>query len=513
MDPHWEAIVVGSGLAGLTLALSLAPRKTLLITKTPHVEGGSTVWAQGGIAFPQGKSDIPVHIHDTLLSSAGKADEAAVKELVEQASPALHWLEALGLVFDHDEKGYLLGQEGAHSIRRILHIGGDSTGKEISLFLSKKVRTASHITLMENTLVLALEKEKETNNMAGVWCLGTDQQLKFISSTQVFLAGGGLGQLFTKTTNPPESTGDTLALAKRAGLPLRDMEMIQFHPTALAVSLEGKRPQLPLLSEALRGEGGLLVYKEDQNFKRLPINHPKGELAPRDIVARSIFQQIQKGFSIGLDVRALANFEQHFPTITQICHHYGLDPHTDILPVAPAVHYTMGGIPTNLRGETAIPGLWAVGECASSGVHGANRLASNSLLECLVFARLATAQHTPVSAKSFDPPRPALNCLNPTLPDMATINSFEIQLQNLMFASAGPVRNRTLLTQGGMEVDKLFKNWLGALEPNKCKQLPSFEERKAVFELENLFLLAKEVLTHALENEQSCGAHFRQDND
>ncbi|HVS04496.1 MAG TPA: L-aspartate oxidase [Thermoanaerobaculia bacterium] len=382
-----DVVVVGTGVAGLTAALSLPGHRVLLLSKSPLGAGGSSPWAQGGVAAAIGAGDSPhLHAADTLAAAAGTADPEAVRRLALHGAAAIRRLIALGAQLDRAADGSLaLGREAAHSVARIVHAGGDATGAELVRTLAAAVRRAPWITVMEGVAV----EELLVGDGVVVGLLARERRgVRAVAAGAVVLATGGLGQLYRYTTNPAECTGDGLAMAARAGAALADLEFVQFHPTALAV---GEDP-LPLLTEALRGEGARVV--DGRGRRILLAVHPLAELAPRDVVARAIWAERQAGREVFLDAREAVGerFPQRFPSVFRRCRELGLDPRRELLPVVPAAHYHMGGIAVDLDGRTSLPGLWACGEAASTGVHGANRLASNSLLEGLVFGeKLASA--------------------------------------------------------------------------------------------------------------------------
>ncbi|MYT25628.1 L-aspartate oxidase, partial [Streptomyces sp. SID7760] len=394
--PGWaldaDVVVVGSGVAGLTAALrcAAAGRRTVVVTKA-RLDDGSTRWAQGGIAAALGEGDTPEqHLADTLVAGAGLCDEAAVRLLVTEGPDAVRRLMATGAVFDTSaETGEIeLTREGGHHRRRIAHAGGDATGAEISRALVEAVQRAG-IRTVENALVLDLLQDAE-GRTAGVTLhvMGEGQHdgVGAVHAPAVILATGGMGQVFSATTNPPVSTGDGVALALRAGAEVSDLEFVQFHPTVLFLGPDAEGQQ-PLVSEAVRGEGAYLVDADGVRF--MQGQHELAELAPRDIVAKGITRRMQEQGAqhMYLDARHFGArmWEQRFPTILAACRSHGIDPVTEPIPVAPAAHYASGGVRTDLHGRTTVPGLYACGEVACTGVHGANRLASNSLLEGLVF--------------------------------------------------------------------------------------------------------------------------------
>ncbi len=374
-------VIIGSGIAGLWTAWRLASegQRAVVLTKESLADSASA-WAQGGIAVALGPGDSPSqHAADTMAASDGLADPEAVRILTSEGPGRIYELLALGARFDRGPDGRLrLGLEAAHTRPRIIHAGGDRTGAALIGCLAQVVRAHHMIELMEHTEVTAIQID--AGRAVGVAVIGPDGGSRTIPASAVVLATGGVGQLYAITTNPRVATADGWALAHRAGAELRDIEFLQFHPTAL------KLPQVnpaPLISEAVRGAGAILVDSEGHRFG-LDAD-PRGELAPRDVVARAVAVADSAG-GAWLDAREIDDFATRFPGITAILAGHGLDALRDLLPVAPALHYAMGGVRTDLEGRSSIPGLWAVGEVASTGVHGANRLASNSLLEGLVFA-------------------------------------------------------------------------------------------------------------------------------
>lgn len=379
-----DVVVVGSGVGGLSVALGAAPATVHLLSKV-GLRSGSSPWAQGGMAAAVGAGDsADQHARDTLVASAGLGDPRAIDALTGASRALVERLVAWGARFDRDADGRLaLGREGAHGRRRILHAGGDATGAELVRALATRLiavppNRAPRVFEQAFAQDLALD---DSGRVTGVVVRHADGRLVLHRAPSVVLASGGFGQLYAHTTNPPEATGDGLAMAARAGAVLADLAFVQFHPTALAA---GDDP-LPLLTEALRGEGAVLIDAAGERF--MPAIHHQAELAPRDVVARAIARLAAAGRPVFLDARAAVGeaFPRRFPTVWASCRARGLDPRREPLPVTPAAHYAMAGIAVDLEGRSSLEGLWACGEVAATGVHGANRLASNSLLEAMVF--------------------------------------------------------------------------------------------------------------------------------
>jgi len=498
--PGWtttaDVIVIGSGVAGLTTALQIRSSglSVLLVTKA-KIDEGSTKWAQGGIAAALGPGDTPdQHKKDTLIAGADLCDSQAVEVLVSEGPEAVRKLIARGAVFDKSETGEIaLTREGGHLRNRILHAGGDATGAEISRALLAAVRSDSGIEVIENALALDVLKSA-SGRVCGVTLhvigAGSKDGVGRGLARAVVIATGGLGQVYSQTTNPSVSTGDGVALALRAGAAIADVEFIQFHPTVLWRDAKAGGQQ-PLISEAVRGEGAFLVNDKGERF--MVGKHPQADLAPRDVVAKEIFTQMKEGHTphVWLDATGIHDFALRFPTIYASCLENGIDPTKQLIPVAPASHYASGGVKVDLQGRTTIDGLYACGETACTGAHGANRLASNSLLEGLVFGtRIAAdistnlpAQESPVE----DGSAPFLLSADIKLP-----------LQLGMSQGAGVMRSRASLTETASLLERLSHHTSDA---------PGLD----TWEVSNLYLLAVAIVRSALTREESRGSHWRSD--
>lgn len=382
-------LIIGGGIAGLFTALKLAPRPVIVLAAAELGSGASSVWAQGGIAAAISEGDAPEkHAADTVAAGAGVVDETVALNMAREARGRIEDLLSYGVPFDRDLEGRLVqGREAAHSERRIVRVKGDTAGYAIMMALVETARKAAHIeTLLGGAERLTFDGKRVTGAVAR----GPDGRAFHIPAGATVLATGGVGGLYAVTTNPPQARGQGMAMAAEIGATIADAEFVQFHPTAIDIG----RDPAPLATEALRGEGCTLINRAGERF--MPAIHPDAELAPRDVVARGVFAEIQAGRGAFLDCRAAigAAFPERFPTVYASCMSAGIDPVTQPIPVAPAEHYHMGGVWTDERGKTSIDGLYAAGEVTSTGVHGANRLASNSLLEATVFgARIAQDLH------------------------------------------------------------------------------------------------------------------------
>jgi L-aspartate oxidase len=386
MSEQSNILIIGGGLAGLFCALKLAPRPVTVLATAPIGEGASSAWAQGGIAAAVAEGDTAeAHARDTVAAGAGIVDEEAALHKAEEAGERVRDLLSYGVPFDKDLQGRLqVSREAAHSARRIVRVQGDRAGRAIMAALADAVRKTPSIQVLEG--LSAEELTMAQGAVVGAKARDAAGKLVTLPASAVVLATGGIGHLYAVTTNPAEARGIGLAIAARAGAILADTEFVQFHPTAIDIG----RDPAPLATEALRGDGALLVNDKGERFmQRL---HPNGDLAPRDVVARGVFAEIAAGRGAFLDAREAIGeaFKERFPTVYASCMAAGIDPARDLIPIAPAQHYHMGGVAVDERGRTSIPNLWAAGEVACTGVHGANRLASNSLLEAVVFgARVA----------------------------------------------------------------------------------------------------------------------------
>lgn len=502
-------VIVGSGTAGLACALALAPRPVVLLTKTALPEGGSSLLAQGGIAAALGPGDSPeLHAADTLAAGDGLSDPQRVSGLVTEGVSAVRGAIAGGLPADREADGRLaLGREGAHSAPRIIHAGGDAIGRNlVGTLLARAARTAS-ITLRPATLAVDLLVER--GRIAGLLAYSQDNGWVFYRSPAVVLATGGLGALWLETTNPTEATGDGLALAARAGAKLADLEFMQFHPTALLSRDAAEGARLELLTEALRGAGARLLDRQGRAF--MAEEHPLGDLAPRDVVARAIWRRRAAGDAVFLDLRPAlaAKGPAAFPQALSLCRAAGYDPRVEPVPVAPAAHYHMGGIVTDTSGRTSIPGLWACGEVAATGVHGANRLASNSLLEALVFAE-RVAKALPASDQGEacgKPPAPVSIASAPA----AALQPLRDRLRALMSLKVGILRHGPGLEAAAEALKALEAQLDRQAGPSAATTRPAFDDLRACCELRNLLLAGRLVTLAALRRAESRGAHFRSD--
>lgn len=495
-EQETDYLIVGAGIAGLRAAIGLAADRARVLVVTKEALGESnTSYAQGGIAVAMsGEEDVALHLEDTVGAGDGLVNREAARILVEEGPPRVEELLRWGTGFDRENGKLMLTREGAHSRNRILHAHGDATGAEIGRSLLRHARAMPGITLREWTTTVGLLTEG--GEVVGVSLLDRDGGVTPVRARAVLLASGGAGQVYSDTTNPAVATGDGIAMAWRAGAEIADMEFYQFHPTAL--SLPGV--QRFLLSEALRGEGAWLRNSQGERF--MEKYHPLLELAPRDVVARAITREGMgrdgETLPVFLDMRHVTGIDPHtrFPGISKFLGEQGLDLRRDLIPVRPAAHYLMGGIRTDVQGRTSLRRLYAAGEAACTGVHGANRLASNSLLEGLVFgARAAEAMlgERPMAQKKAPIPK--------QVPEHeATDFSEPLQeLRRLMWSHAGLLRDAAGLRAANAEFPRLSRAWRGG-----------FLTRASV-EYENLHTVSRLIVQSALAREESRGAHYRND--
>ena len=491
-----DFLVVGAGVAGLRAAIDLAAAGSVTVLAKREVADSNTQWAQGGIAVALSDEDeISLHLQDTLQAGDGLCNPEAAKVLVEDAPGRIEELIQWGTEFDRQGTKLTFGREGAHSRNRILHAHGDSTGREILRALYAKAQTLKNISVLE--FEFSTDLIVEDGRVCGIHLITERGQLQQMSASAVLFATGGLGQLYRNTTNPGVATGDGVAMAFRAGAEVSDMEFIQFHPTALYL----KTAPRFLLSEALRGEGAYLRNLELHRF--MPKYHPLAELAPRDVVARALVHELEvsraKDPVVYLDLTHLdaSHVKARFPRIYATCLEFNTDITTELIPIRPAAHSSMGGIRSDLDGRSTLPGLYVAGEAAATGVHGANRLASNSLLEGLVFGARAgqtmrqELRKLPVSVRGPQP-------LASNGPADTPIEKVRGEIQDLMWRDVGIVRTGATLKRA---LDQLAQI---------CPRVAHPQTRQA-FEARNIHLLATLVARAALAREESRGAHYRLD--
>ena len=514
---HFDVLIVGSGLAGLSAALLLAPTQRVAIITKRAVREGSSGWAQGGIAAVWGKGDtFEAHVDDTLVAGAGLCDLEATRFVVEHAPESIAWLQKMGVPFSEEDGQLHLTREGGHSARRIVHVT-DATGAAVQRTLIERVQQMPNITLFEHhTLVDLITTAKlephagapspdHANHCLGLYALDdvTDEVLTF-QAPHTILATGGAGKVYLYTTNPDTATGDGIAAAWRAGCRVKNMEFIQFHPTCLY----HPHAKSFLISEAVRGEGGCLLLPASAGGTRfMPSHDPRAELAPRDVVARAIdFEMKKGGFDcVYLDIshQPLAFIQEHFPNIYARCLELGIDISKQPIPVVPAAHYTCGGVLADLSGRTDVAGLYAIGETACSGLHGANRLASNSLVECMVFARAATqAIDTAHGAPAV--PLPAWDDSRVTDSDESVVISHNWdELRRFMWDYVGIVRTNKRLERAAHRI---------ALLQGEIQEFYAhFHVTRDLLELRNLVQVADLIVRSAQARHESRGLHFSRD--
>ena len=511
---EYSVVIVGSGAAGLYAALKISqqinlPEGVLLLTKS-YLGNSNSLYAQGGIVgvLHQNPEDcVEKHVEDTLTAGAGLSDRSSVEYISEASDEVINDLIENGVDFDRNADGELtFTLEAAHSIRRILHAGGDATGRGITEALCREVRADENIVVMENAVAaeLLVDSDQECKGVIVYNELTGEHEIVYTSA--LVLATGGLGQLYKYTTNPDGATGDGIDLAYNAGAIIQDMEFVQFHPTALALSPESK--DRFLISEAVRGEGARLINNHGMEF--MSKYHDKRELAPRDIVTRAIYSEMNKEhkFNVFLNASMIDHMKlfKRFPTISKRCGECGIDISAKPIPVAPAAHYSMGGIKASVEGRTSIRGLYAIGECASTGLHGANRLASNSLLECVVcayeLADYLSFANLAIPKKIDENIRRIIDIYSQPLSEADyNIELLKANLKDFMWNNVGIIRSEENLLKARKEVENLKKAFK---RTRKCLNKEEYEYR-------NMLSVASLIIDSALSRKESRGAHCRSD--
>lgn len=511
---EYSVVIVGSGAAGLYAALKISqqtnlPEGVLLLTKS-YLGNSNSLYAQGGIVgvLHQNPEDcVEKHVEDTLTAGAGLSDRSTVEYISEASDEVINDLIENGVDFDRNADGELtFTLEAAHSIRRILHAGGDATGRGITEALCREVRADENIVVMENAVAaeLLVDSDQECKGVIVYNELTGEHEIVYTSA--LVLATGGLGQLYKYTTNPDGATGDGIDLAYNAGAIIQDMEFVQFHPTALALSPESK--DRFLISEAVRGEGARLINNHGMEF--MSKYHDKRELAPRDIVTRAIYSEMNKEhkFNVFLNASMIDHMKlfKRFPTISKRCGECGIDISAKPIPVAPAAHYSMGGIKASVEGRTSIRGLYAIGECASTGLHGANRLASNSLLECVVcayeLADYLSFANLAIPKKIDENIRRIIDIYSQPLSEADyNIELLKANLKDIMWNNVGIIRSEENLLKARKEVENLKKAFK---RTRKCLNKEEYEYR-------NMLSVASLIIDSALSRKESRGAHCRSD--
>jgi L-aspartate oxidase len=490
-----DFLVVGGGISGMTVSMELKNFRTVLLYKDGYRDT-CTYNAQGGIAGAIAEWDSPEkHKEDTLKTGCGIANTDAVEILVREGIDRIKDLISMGLVFDRDKNGYHFTREGGHTCRRILHIEGDSVGRNIAEFLYKKVESEKKIRILHSHFLVDFISQE--NRIMGALVYDEDKKRFIIFRAKAFiLASGGAGNIFQETTNPSGITGDGIAAAYRCGAVLEDLEFYQFHPTTF---YQAGAPRF-LISESVRGEGGILKNSRGERFM---LNyHPAGELAPRDIVTRAIIDQMKLTGAncVYLDLKGIKdNLKKRFPTIYNFCRRYGIEPNSELIPVRPAAHYFMGGVKTDLWGRTNIENLYACGEAACTGVHGANRLASNSLLEGLVFGSRTGKKC--LEAGGIKLPKFKVENIFPQKADiLIDRDDLKRSIRSLMWRNVGIERDRELL----QIAEEKLAEW------TKYAFLKEFSDRTG-FETLNMLIVATIITQSALKRKESRGTHFRKD--
>lgn len=482
-----EVLIIGAGLAGLYAALSLAPRPVTVLSPCRLGDGASSAWAQGGVAAAMDKKDTPAaHAKDTIAAGAGIVLPEIAKLVTEAAQKHIAGLSTIGTPFDRTEDGaYVMSREAAHGWPRIVRVKGDQAGKAIMTSLIKQVRQTPSITVREGWS--AVELLTDDDGISGVLAADPDGSLEVLKTQAYLLAAGGIGSLYVKTTNPQNVRGLAVGMAARAGAVIADAEFVQFHPTAIDLDCD----PVPLATEALRGEGAVLVNRKGERF--MTSLHPDAELAPRDIVARAIFTEYRDGNRPALDTRKAigAHILEDFPTVSSVCRSNGIDPVTEVIPVIPAAHYHMGGVACDASGQSSIPGLWVAGEAASTGLHGANRLASNGLLEALVFAAICAGN---IAEKLTTGPSLHSKTVSPQVADVAPDAEDLQALRQMMSDNVSLLRDEKGLSEALRTIRRLDRK-------NKNKSI----------DFANTLAAATVITAAALLRTESRGGHYRSD--